>query len=250
MQFRPRYSLLTLLLLTAAIALGIKLWRGPHRTSMIDLRAELPKHFQNLTQLASIDPLLYKLLIPGMISGTQELEYEYLRTWSGENQLQAARFKYDPADQFDLLIGRNHADGNEFYVHQLARDSSSWHHEYDGRRALECSANCVAYGITRIERLVCWVANDEANYTTLSPSRATMSELGSYTEAVFPFPTKPGDFSIYFLTAEGNLYQVSRPASKELEKSFCVVKIVTIPEVNRPLRGLLAEELDRLGISR
>lgn len=77
-----------------------------------------------------------------------------------------------------------------------------------------------------------------------------MSELGSYTEAVFPFPTKPGDFSIYFLTAEGNLYQVSRPASKELEKSFCVVKIVTIPEVNRPLRGLLAEELDRLGISR
>ena len=31
MSLRPRYSLLTLLLLTAAIAVGIKLWRGPHR---------------------------------------------------------------------------------------------------------------------------------------------------------------------------------------------------------------------------
>jgi hypothetical protein len=31
MSLRPRYSLLTLLLLTVAIAVGIKLWRGPHR---------------------------------------------------------------------------------------------------------------------------------------------------------------------------------------------------------------------------
>lgn len=30
MRFRPRYSLLTLLLLTAAVAGGIKYWRGPH----------------------------------------------------------------------------------------------------------------------------------------------------------------------------------------------------------------------------
>jgi hypothetical protein len=29
-MLRPRYSLLTLLLLTAAIAVGVKLWRGPH----------------------------------------------------------------------------------------------------------------------------------------------------------------------------------------------------------------------------
>jgi hypothetical protein len=32
MTLRPRYSLLTLLLLTTAIAVGVKLWRGPHRT--------------------------------------------------------------------------------------------------------------------------------------------------------------------------------------------------------------------------
>lgn len=31
MFLRPRYSLLTLLLLTAAVAVGIKLWRGPHQ---------------------------------------------------------------------------------------------------------------------------------------------------------------------------------------------------------------------------
>ncbi len=31
MSLRPRYSLLTLLVLTALVAGGVKLWRGPHR---------------------------------------------------------------------------------------------------------------------------------------------------------------------------------------------------------------------------
>lgn len=30
MSIRPRYSLLALLLFTAAVAIGVKLWRGPH----------------------------------------------------------------------------------------------------------------------------------------------------------------------------------------------------------------------------
>jgi hypothetical protein len=30
LRFRPRYSLLTLLILTALVAGGVKLWRGPH----------------------------------------------------------------------------------------------------------------------------------------------------------------------------------------------------------------------------
>lgn len=29
-MLRPRYSLLALLLFTAAVAVGVKLWRGPH----------------------------------------------------------------------------------------------------------------------------------------------------------------------------------------------------------------------------
>ena len=32
MSLRPRYSLLTLLILTALIAGGVKLWYGPHHT--------------------------------------------------------------------------------------------------------------------------------------------------------------------------------------------------------------------------
>jgi hypothetical protein len=31
MNLRPRYSLLALLLFTAAVAGGVKIWRGPHR---------------------------------------------------------------------------------------------------------------------------------------------------------------------------------------------------------------------------
>jgi hypothetical protein len=42
LSIRPRYSLLTLLLLTAAVGYGVKLWRGPHRL--------------DLTAMAGFDP--------------------------------------------------------------------------------------------------------------------------------------------------------------------------------------------------
>ncbi len=54
MQFRPRYSLLTLLLLTAGIAVGIKLWRGPHLEILSDppnaIEATYLENFQGLTE--------------------------------------------------------------------------------------------------------------------------------------------------------------------------------------------------------
>ena len=53
MNFRPRYSLLTLLILTAIVAGGVKLWRGPHH--VVEER------------------------VPGM-----QLEYTYTRGWRGE----------------------------------------------------------------------------------------------------------------------------------------------------------------------
>jgi hypothetical protein len=53
MSLRPRFSLLTLILLTALVAGGVKLWYGPHR--VVEER------------------------VPG-----KTLEYTYTRTWNGE----------------------------------------------------------------------------------------------------------------------------------------------------------------------
>lgn len=72
MSLRPRYSLLTLLLLTAAIAGGMKLWRGPHWGELTDppstdARLALQEH----AQLANF--------IHGF--GVEEVRYQYLRLW-------------------------------------------------------------------------------------------------------------------------------------------------------------------------
>jgi hypothetical protein len=60
MNFKPRYSLLTLLLFTAVIAGGVKLWYGPHHV------VERPDH-------------------------RAEDEYTYTRTWNGKKVLQGPR---------------------------------------------------------------------------------------------------------------------------------------------------------------
>ena len=59
MSLRPRYSLLTLLLLTALIAGGVKLWYGPHH------------------------------VVESVANG--ELEYSYTRDWRGNRIVQGPR---------------------------------------------------------------------------------------------------------------------------------------------------------------
>ncbi len=60
-HFRPRYSLLTLLLLTALVAGGVKIWRGPHH------------------------------VIEWNSDNTIEDEYTYTRIWRGDKLLQGPR---------------------------------------------------------------------------------------------------------------------------------------------------------------
>jgi hypothetical protein len=68
MRFQPRYSLLTLLVLTALIAGGVKLWYGPHHA------VERP-------------------------SPNLEDEYTYTRGWTGSKIVHGPRFlRYHNAD--------------------------------------------------------------------------------------------------------------------------------------------------------
>ena len=68
MKIQPRYSLLALLVFTAVVALGVKLWYGPHHV------IERP-------------------------SPNLEDEYTYTRDWSGSKIVQGLRFlRYHHAD--------------------------------------------------------------------------------------------------------------------------------------------------------
>src|SRR6188508_2507940 len=69
MQFKPRYSLLTLLALTAIVAVGVKLWYGPHHV------VERP-------------------------SSNLEDEYTYTRDWTGSKIVQGPRvLRYHRSDE-------------------------------------------------------------------------------------------------------------------------------------------------------
>ncbi len=67
MSLRPRYSLLTLLLITVVVAGGIKLWRGPHRQILTMTNKE---DRALLEKLGCLHPLIWDVR-------SQELEFSY-----------------------------------------------------------------------------------------------------------------------------------------------------------------------------
>ncbi len=96
--FRPRYSLLTLLLFTAFVAGGVKLWRGPHRVIF-----NIP-HF--------VDPNLFPLFWPDK---RFQYEYEYFNNWHGRRytyllarpKVQICVIQVPEQDAFRVEIERN-----------------------------------------------------------------------------------------------------------------------------------------------
>jgi hypothetical protein len=78
MRFRPRYSLLTLLIVTALVAAGVMYFRVPHRALVSNPpTAEERLHLeQNFIHRGVID-----------MYDDYELEYEYLNTWRGQRWL-------------------------------------------------------------------------------------------------------------------------------------------------------------------
>ena len=83
MSLRPRYSLLTLLLLTAAVAVGIKLWRGPHH-------------------VVDRSNLMY------------EDEHTYYRDWSGKKRTDGIRIiRYGNLEDSQVIVLTIFRDGVE-----------------------------------------------------------------------------------------------------------------------------------------
>src|SRR5215218_1421758 len=102
MSLRPRYSLLTLLVLTALVAGGVKLWRGPHHVVVSgDTRtAEEQKMFTKFPNNFTHSP--YNLY------GEFRYEYSYLQHWHERQYLTNRMF---PQDNKRFLIVLENAPG-------------------------------------------------------------------------------------------------------------------------------------------
>jgi hypothetical protein len=105
MKLKPRYSLLTLLIVTALVAGGLKLWRGPfHAVVSGDTRtAEERKMFTTFPNVFS--PSQFKLY------GEFRYEYTYLQHWSEREYLQIRMF---PSSEKQFPIVR--ANGRTIYA--------------------------------------------------------------------------------------------------------------------------------------
>jgi hypothetical protein len=115
MKIRPRYSLLTLLVLTALIAGGVKYWRGPHRTVMNDP----PTHAERKI-LKSIEVWEDCFEAHGV---TFRYELEWRREWETERTLS---LKLIPLQELTLrnFDARNRAQGKLLLTPELLRELS------------------------------------------------------------------------------------------------------------------------------
>lgn len=73
MSIRPRYSLLALMLLTAGVAVSVKLWRGPHRAQ---IHSPALGYESQLLGSIEIFPVLRGL-------GDTWIEYDFVNTFEG-----------------------------------------------------------------------------------------------------------------------------------------------------------------------
>ena len=80
MSLRPRYSLLTLLIFTALVAGGVKLWYGPHRVSI----GEMPTVFEQA--------ILEKGQALGFTTDEWQYEYDYIQSWQERQILSVTCF--------------------------------------------------------------------------------------------------------------------------------------------------------------
>jgi hypothetical protein len=96
MLLKPQYSLLTLLVLTALVAGGVKLWRGPHRVSFSDPPTPAQELLLKPFRQAGYDVFLIQNEL------TFRYEVEQLREWNGDRVLS---IKFIPVQELSLAGG-------------------------------------------------------------------------------------------------------------------------------------------------
>jgi len=238
MSLRPRYSLLTLLLLTAGIAGGVKLWRGPHRvfipncqkeqyTSTSPQKMPLWKNLSVISQKEDVSE-------PGMLSEQNAiLEFEFLRNWSEyEVTIVSETWKIPRY----LVRVKQHGLGIIYIIVE-----SSYSLNAASIKPLLPQPDSE---IQSIEKLVSWVAGN-SRHTTIEYKPRIVPVIGPVTHYTLELSAET-PHPVYFLTETGNIYQlatIARLPRLDLEPEFDL-NPVNIDEISNPqIRSRISEQL-------
>jgi hypothetical protein len=201
MSLRPRYSLLTLLILTALVAGGVKLWYGPHRVVLDPASASDQKQFTDLLMLVQLNQSSQQ--------PADELSYIYRRRFGWKQEIEC--FVYSFKRPIFLVTGRygkDDAQRIQFFLRSESRPSDM---EILRTAAREPSKN--DFEIELVEHVSFWIGGNMLK----EPSR-----LGGHTSprnkhgerVITPAPT-----AMYLGTSKGKIYS-RKYGSKHLDPLY------------------------------
>ena len=120
MSLRSRYSLLTLLLLTAAIAVGIKLWRGPHEQRVFDpALVTYPQNAPSPSDAKLLEQMPVRPYICGGSSGWHR--YIYKNTFQGPEVILVSG---QPTEAHCIIFETSSTEGHFWIVPKKSNDEA------------------------------------------------------------------------------------------------------------------------------
>jgi hypothetical protein len=193
MQIRPRYSLLTFMLVVAAIAAGYKYYRGPHRVVFPNFYEDAWKNYPAEWQLWHDLKLANN---PISIHGHDvQQECEYIQEPQKKRILTVSETWQTPRY---LCLGEI-----EGYPDRIPEIRPS-----DVPLTIEGAAQLrrgSRQHVVSVERLLCWVGGDATHYPWGLPFRHWSNSTDLYlSEAIPDEQLHP----FYFLTESGRVYQL------------------------------------------
>lgn len=222
MSLRPRYSLLTLLVLTAGIAVGIKLWRGPHWVVL-----DNPPSVSEYPLLEQISSPNFQQLFPF------EMRVQYLNTLSGREVL-LIHGEPAPPEKLMVVSWATLQKGNGSSEHVESKDYAIFPLSIMPGDTLPPALQREVLSVTR-EEILRWYSSKPkppVTPTTTEPSES-QSSLPKPPPAIIP--------STYFLSNHKQVY--------EYHSTYFVIAVsrILVSEIPDPaLRTVIEQELANL----
>ena len=206
MSLRPRYSLLTLLILTAIVAGGVKLWRGPHHVVMSD-----PPTSEEEALLSQLDSLyVMNRFRPNLVYA-----YEYLN--------EVRRRKY-------LCVRGAFVGHRKILIEKwIGADAPSYSLSLNPIDEEAGKANSPTFN--KEEHLVCWLYNPNCN-----------DDLSSDVSMYRDLPLKLSDthkIPCYFLSSHKKIYFFDKVVDAKIPLQPLDLNQIIDPE----FRACVAREL-------
>jgi hypothetical protein len=190
MSLRPRYSLLTLLVLTALLAGGVKLWRGPHRVVLDPTSVADRERFFDLLMLVQLNNQNGQKPV-------DELSYTYRRRFGREQEVEC--FVYTFKRPVYLVTGHYGHDRQKRDQFLLRSDTPPT----DAEILTAAARNPVNndFEIELVEPLSFWIGGNLLKEP--STLGGEVSPSNKHGENVVTLTTQ----AVYFGTSQGKVYR-------------------------------------------